>query len=120
MNNTVAVQYDDKTVNYNAVVYASNYENALTKQVNKDPKKENVANWTVTTRSISKTMPVENPVISDTLDNSGTNAAYDPISFVVKNVTTGERISSDYYQLKITGNTFTVTFNDYVAEDIFK
>lgn len=117
LNNTVAVQYDDKTVNYNAVVYASNYENALTKQVNKDPKKENVANWTVTTRSISKTMPVENPVISDTLDNSGTNAAYDPISFVVKNVTTGERISSDYYQLKITGNTFTVTFNDYVAED---
>ncbi|MFD2386839.1 hypothetical protein [Enterococcus rivorum] len=39
LNNTVAVQYDDKTVNYNAVVYASNYENALTKQVNKDPKK---------------------------------------------------------------------------------
>ena len=62
-------------------------------------------------------MPVENPIISDTIDNSGTNAAYDPISFVVKNITTGERISSDFYKLKIIGNTFTLTFNDYIAED---
>ncbi|MEG0704760.1 MAG: SpaA isopeptide-forming pilin-related protein [Carnobacterium sp.] len=116
LKNKAVVKYDTKTAEYETTVYAYNYEMALTKAVTLDSAKENVANWTVTTKSISTNLPVENPVISDTLDNGSTNAAYDPISFVVKNTATGEKISSDHYSLKITGNTFTITFTDYKAE----
>lgn len=117
LKNTAIVHYDNKTAKYSAELYVTNFERALTKTGSKDADKENVANWAITTCNISKTMAIENPVISNTINDSGTNAAYDPISFVVKNTTTGERVKSDHYKLKITGDTFTITFSDYVAED---
>ncbi len=117
LDNVAKVTYDAKApAEYKASLYAYNYENALLKSVAKDPSKENVANWTVTTRNISADLPVQDPVITDTLTPGTTNAAYDPTSFVVTNTATNEKISTDHYSLTITGNTFKITFSDYKAE----
>ena len=117
LDNVAKVTYDAKApAEYKASLYAYNYEYALLKSVAKDPSKENVANWTVTTRNISADLPVQDPVITDTLTPGTTNAAYDPTSFVVTNTATNEKISTDHYSLTITGNTFKITFSDYKAE----
>jgi LPXTG-motif cell wall-anchored protein len=117
LDNVAKVTYDDKTpAEYKASVYAYNYEYALLKSVAKDPVKENVANWTVTTRNITAGMPVQDPEITDTLTPGTTNAAYDPTSFVVTDTATGEKISTDHYRLSFTGNTFKIAFSDYKAE----
>ena len=111
------VTYDTKApAEYKASLYAYNYEYALLKSAAKDPIKENVANWTVTTRNISANLPVQDPEITDTLTPGTTNAAYDPTSFVVTDTATGEKISTDHYRLTITGNTFKIAFSDYKAE----
>lgn len=117
LDNVAKVTYDTKApAEYKTTLYAYNYENALLKSVAKDPAKENVANWTVTTRNISADMTVEDPEITDTLTPGTTNAAYDPTSFVVTDTATGEKISTDHYRLTITGNTFKIAFSDYKAE----
>ena len=54
LKNTAVVHYDDKVANFTSSLYVTNFERALVKNVAKDPKKENVASWTVTTRGISK------------------------------------------------------------------
>ena len=89
LDNVAKVTYDAKApAEYKASLYAYNYEYALLKSVAKDPSKENVANWTVTTRNISADLPVQDPVITDTLTPGTTNAAYDPTSFVVTDTAT--------------------------------
>ncbi|MGG5370261.1 hypothetical protein IGI67_001886 [Enterococcus sp. AZ196] len=121
VNNVAKATYDDKApAEYKAGLYVYNYENALQKSVAKDPVKENVANWTVTTRNISADLPVQDPEIIDSLTQGTTNAAYDPTSFVVTNAATGEKISTDHYRLIITENTFKIVFSDYKAEDNIK
>lgn len=117
LDNVAKVTYDTKApAEYKASLYAYNYEYVLLKSVAKDPEKENVANWTVTTRNISADLPVQDPEITDTLTPGTTNAAYDPTSFVVTDTATGEKISTDHYRLTITGNTFKIAFSDYKAE----
>lgn len=117
LDNVAKVTYGDKApTEYKTSLYAYNYEYALLKSVAKDPEKENVANWTVTTRNITANMPVQDPEITDTLTPGTTNAAYDPTSFVVTNTATGEKVSSDHYRLTITGDTFKIAFSDYKAE----
>ena len=117
LDNVAKVTYDTKApAEYKASLYAYNYEYALLKSAAKDPIKENVANWTVTTRNISANLPVQDPEITDTLTPGTTNAAYDPTSFVVTDTATGEKISTDHYRLTITGNTFKIVFSDYKAE----
>lgn len=92
LDNVAKVTYGDKApTEYKTSLYAYNYEYALLKSVAKDPEKENVANWTVTTRNITANMPVQDPEITDTLTPGTTNAAYDPTSFVVTNTATGEK-----------------------------
>ncbi|EOH93913.1 MSCRAMM family protein [Enterococcus pallens] len=121
LDNKAEVTYDSQTpAVYQYTVYASNYDYALQKSAAKDPAKENVANWTLQTRNISSYMPVENPVISDTLTPGTTNAAYDPTSFVVTDASTGEKISTDHYRLTFEGNSFKLTFSDYKAENNIK
>lgn len=121
LDNKAVATYDSQTpATYQTTVYASNYDYALQKSAAKDPVKENVANWTLQTRNISSTMPVEDPVISDTLTQGTTNAAYDPTSFVVSDAATGEKISTDHYRLSFEGNSFKLTFTDYKAESNIK
>lgn len=121
LDNKAVATYDSQTpATYQTTVYASNYDYALQKSAAKDPVKENVANWTLQTRNISSYMPVEDPVISDTLTQGTTNAAYDPTSFVVTNAATGEKISTDHYRLTFEGNSFKLTFTDYKAESNIK
>ena len=116
LDNTATITYGTQApVDYKASTYVSNSEVALQKSVLKDTEKENVANWKVQTKNISSILPVENPVITDTLNQGTTNGAYDPTSFVVTDLGTGEKISTDHYRLSITGNTFKVTFQDYKA-----
>ncbi|MGG5318846.1 MSCRAMM family protein [Enterococcus sp. AZ072] len=121
LDNKAEVTYDSQTpVDYQYTVYASNYDYALQKSAAKDPTKENVANWTLQTRNISSNMSVEDPVISDTLTQGTTNAAYDPTSFVVTDASTGEKISTDHYRLTFGDNSFKLTFSDYKAENNIK
>lgn len=121
LDNVAKVTYDDKApVDLKYSVYAYNSQPALQKTVAKDATKENVANWTITTKNISADLPVKNLEITDTLAQGTTNASYDPTSFVVTDTTTGEKISTDHYRLVINGNSFKITFLDYQAENNIK
>ncbi|MBV7389720.1 SpaA isopeptide-forming pilin-related protein [Enterococcus alishanensis] len=117
LDNVAKVTYDDKApIDLKYSVYAYNYQSALQKAVAKDATKENVANWTITTKNISTDLPVNNPEITDTLTQGTTNATYDPTSFVVTDTATGEKIGTEHYRLTISGNSFKINFLDYQAE----
>lgn len=113
--NTAKITFDSKSYTFAESRAISNYEYALSKRGEKEQSKDNVINWTLSTMNVSQYLPVENPVIQDSLNNEGTNTIYDSTSFVVTELGNSERIDSKYYDIELTDGSFTITFKNYTA-----